>query len=244
MLAELEVRKMAGENVDNKIKQLERQLKDNKWDELVKDGQYTALVEDINIEGQGEGQLMTQARQFLEKKQWKGAVENIRNVLYIDRTSKLYNGMLKTVHYGDAITRQIIKEELEKKEIAKNGKVSKEVEREILNYLDQLLVNYGYTMNRWWRYAERVGGVFFMKYYLSQAKALVSMTKRNPARTGVLQGAQWLTGLDFQDPIDIYRRSGIDGIAYRWLLDDSPAEILAPNIFDLIPDISSVVKIN
>lgn len=242
-LAELEVRKMAGENVDNKIKQLNRQLESNSWNELVKDGQYTALVEDINIEGQGEGQLMTMAKDYLEKKNWLGTINTVKNVLYINRTSSLYNTMLKTVHYGDAITRQIIKEELEKKAIARDGELKSEVEREILNYLDQLLVNYGYTMNRWWKYAERVGGLFFMKYYLSQAKAILSLTKRNPTRTMLMQGTQFATGMDVQDPFDTYLRSGIDGISYRWMMDDAPEQILQPNIFDLIPDISSIVKI-
>ncbi len=83
-----------------------------------------------------------------------------------------------------------------------------------------------------------------MKYYLSQAKAIMSMTKKNPARTGVIQGTQWLTGLDFTDPIDTYRRSGIDGVAYRWMFNDAPGQILQPNIFDLMPDLGSIVKIN
>ena len=242
-LAELEVKRMAGENVENRMKQLKRQLEGNIWDELVKDGQYTALVEDINIEGQGEGQLLTMAKNYLEKKNWLGAVNAVKNVLYINKTTNLYNSMLKTVHYGDAITRQIIKEELEKKAIKRDGKVTKEVERKILNYLDQLLVNYGYTMNRWFKYAERVGGLFFMKYYLSQAKAIMSMTKKNPTRSVLMQGAQRVTGLDFQDPLDTYLRSGIDGIGYRWMLDDAPEQILQPNIFDLIPSIDSIVKI-
>lgn len=242
-LAELEVRKMAGESVDNKIKQLNRQLEGNTWNELVKDGQYTALVEDINIESQGEGQLMTMAKNYLEKKNWLGAIDTVKNVLYINRTTSLYNSMLKTVHYGDAITRQIIKEELEKKAIARDGELKSEVEREILNYLDQLLVNYGYTMNRWWKYAERVGGLFFMKYYLSQAKAIMSMTKKNPTRMGLMQGAQQLTGMDVQDPIDTYLRSGIDGVAYRWMMNDAPEQILQPNILDLIPSLDSIVKI-
>ena len=229
--------------MDNKIKQLNRQLEGNTWNELVKDGQYTALVEDINIESQGEGQLMTMAKNYLEKKNWLGAINAVKNVLYINRTTSLYNSMLKTVHYGDAITRQIIKEELEKKAIARDGELKSEVEREILNYLDQLLVNYGYTMNRWWKYAERVGGLFFMKYYLSQAKAIMSMTKKNPTRMGLMQGAQQLTGMDVQDPIDTYLRSGIDGVAYRFLLDDAPSQILQPNIFDLIPSLDSIVKI-
>ena len=242
-LAELEVRKMAGESVDNKIKQLNRQLEGNTWNELVKDGQYTALVEDINIESQGEGQLMTMAKDYLEKKNWLGAVNTVKNMLYINRTTSLYNSMLKTVHYGDAITRQIIKEELEKKAIARDGELKSEVEREILNYLDQLLVNYGYTMNRWWKYAERVGGLFFMKYYLSQAKAITIMTKKNPTRMALMQGAQQLTGIDVQDPVDTYLRSGIDGVAYRWMMDDAPGQILQPNIFDLIPSLDSIVKI-
>lgn len=243
-LAELEVKKMSGEDVASRINQLKKQLEGNVWDELVKDGQYTALVEDINIEGQGEGQLLTMANDYLEKKNWKGAIDNVKNALYINRTSAFYNTMLKTVHYGDAITRQIIKEELEEIAVKRDGKITKDVETEILNYLDQLLVNYGYTMNRWWKYAERVGGLFFMKYYLSQAKAIMSMTKRNPAKTALMQGAQRLTGIDFQDPIDTYLRTGIDGVAYRWMFDNAPEQILRPNIFDLIPDISSIVRMN
>ena len=214
------------------------------WDALVKDGQYTALVEDINIEQQSEGQIYTMVNDYIEKKNWGGAVKTLRNMLYIDRTSALYGSMLKTVHYGDAITRQIIKEELEKKELKKKGKITPKAEREILNYLDQLLVNYGYTMNRWARYAERIGGLFFMKYYLSQAKAVVSMAKRMPTMVGLIQGGQILSGIDIQDPIDTYLRSGIDGIAYRWMLDDSVEQIMTPNIWDLIPDISSAIKFN
>lgn len=243
-LAELEVKRMAGENVDNRMKQLKRQLEGNIWDELVKDGQYTALVEDINIEGQSEGQIYTMVNDYIDKRNWRGAVTTLRNMLYIDRTSALYGSMLKTVHYGDAITRQIIKEELEKKELKKNGEISPKAEREILNYLDQLLVNYGYTMNRWMKYAERVGGLFFMKYYLSQAKALTSMVKRNPVMSTLTQGAQYATKIDIQDPFDTYLRSGIDGIAYRMLLDDAPSQLLTPNIWDLIPDISSIVRVN
>jgi len=244
LLAELEVRRMAGENVDNKMRQLKRQLEGNVWDELVKDGQYTALVEDINIEQHSEGQMYTMVNNYIERKNWGGAVKTLRNMLYIDRTSALYGSMLKTVHYGDAITRQIIKEELEKKEIKKSGKITSKAEREMLNYLDQLLVNYGYTMNRWWKYAERVGGLFFMKYYLSQAKAIMSMTKRMPAMMGLTQGAQMLTGIDIQDPIDTYLRTGVEGITYRWMLDNAGGEIIQPNIWDLIPDISSAVKFN
>lgn len=82
-----------------------------------------------------------------------------------------------------------------------------------------------------------------MKYYLSQAKALMSLTKRNPAKTLLMQGTQFATGIDVQDPFDTYLRSGIDGVSYRWMLDDSIEQILQPNILDLIPSLDSIVKI-
>ena len=58
-----------------------------------------------------------------------------------------------------------------------------------------------------------------------------------------MQGTQFATGIDIQDPFDTYLRSGIDGVSYRWMLDDAPEQILAPNIFDLIPSLDSIVKI-
>lgn len=81
-----------------------------------------------------------------------------------------------------------------------------------------------------------------MKYYLSQAKAITSLVKKNPTRFALLQGGQHTTGIDIQDPIDTYLRSGIDGIAYRFMFDDAPTQLIQPNIFDLIPDISSIVQ--
>jgi len=243
MLSELEVRKMAGENVDSKMRQLNKQLEGNIWNELVKDGQYTALVEDINVDSKMDGQLMAMLQDKIDKSKYGEIIDTMRNVGYINKTSALYGVMLKTVHYGDAITRQIIKEELEAKAIEREGSLTDESKREILNYLDQLLVNYGYTMNRWWKYAERVGGLFFMRYYMGQAKALASMAKKNPTRSILMQGAQKVTGLDVADPVDTYMNSGIDGIGYRWMLDDAPSLIAEPNILDLIPSLSSALTV-
>jgi hypothetical protein len=243
MLAELEVKKMAGEKVDGKIRQLERQLDGNIWNELVKDGQYTALVEDINVEAKMDGQLKQQMQKYIDESKFGGMINTAKNMLYINKTTPLYNTMLKTVHYGDAITRQIIKEELEEKAIKRDGKVTSKTEREILNYLDQLLVNYGYTLNRWWGYAEKAGGLFFMKYYLNQAKALMSMAKKNQTKMGLMQGTQYLTGVDIADPLDTYTNSGIDGVVYRMMFDDAPGLILKPNILDLVPDLSSALVI-
>lgn len=243
MLTQLEVEQKAGGKVDNKIAQLKKQLEGNIWDELVKDGQYTALVEDINTDAKMNGQLATMLNEQLGKSDFGRMIRNVRDTLHIDRSGSFYATMLKTVHYGDAITRQIVKEELEAKAIARDGELTDKNKRQILNYLDQLLVNYGYIPNRWWGYADRVLGLLFMKYYLNQPKAIISMIRGNPTKTLLMQGAQKVTGLDFADPFNTYTNSGMDGLVYRWMLDDLPEHTMEPNWMHLMPNLSSALII-
>ena len=241
MLTRLEVEKKAGGKVDNKIEQLKKQLEGNLWDELVKDGQYTALVEDINIDAKRDGQLATMLTEQLNKSDFGKMIRKTRDALHIDKTSDFYATMLKTVHYGDAITRQIIKEELEAKAVEREGELTGDTKRKILNYLDQLLVNYGYIQNRWWGYADRVAGLWFMKYYLNQPKAIMSTIKKNPTKIALMQGAQSVTGLDFADPFNTYTNSGLDGVAYRWMMPSVPEHLVEPNWFHLMPGLSSAL---
>ena len=243
MLTQLEVEQKAGGKVDNKIAQLKKQLEGNIWDELVKDGQYTALVEDINTDAKMNGQIATMLNDQLGKSDFGKMIRNVRDTLHIDRSGSFYATMLKTVHYGDAITRQIVKEELEAKAIARDGELTDKNKRQILNYLDQLLVNYGYIPNRWWGYADRVLGLLFMKYYLNQPKAIISVIRGNPTKTLLMQGAQKVTGLDFADPFNTYTNSGMDGLVYRWMLDDLPEHTIEPNWMHLMPNLSSALII-
>lgn len=243
MLTQLEVEQKAGGKVDNKISQLKKQLEGNIWDELVKDGQYTALVEDVNVDAKMNGQLATMLNEQLGKSDFGKMIRNVRDTLHIDRSGSFYATMLKTVHYGDAITRQIVKEELEAKAIARDGELTDKNKRQILNYLDQLLVNYGYIPNRWWGYADRVLGLLFMKYYLNQPKAIISVIRGNPTKTLLMQGAQKVTGLDFADPFNTYTNSGMDGLVYRWMLDDLPEHTMEPNWMHLMPNLSSALII-
>lgn len=243
MLTQLEVEQKAGGKVDNKIAQLKKQLEGNIWDELVKDGQYTALVEDINVDAKMNGQLATMLNDQLGKTNFGKMIRDVRDALRIDRSGNFYATMLKTVHYGDAITRQIVKEELEAKAIARDGELTDKNKRQILNYLDQLLVNYGYIPNRWWGYADRVLGLLFMKYYLNQPKAIISVIRGNPTKTLLMQGAQKVTGLDFADPFNTYTNSGMDGLVYRWMLDDLPEHTMEPNWIHLMPNLSSALII-
>lgn len=90
-----------------------------------------------------------------------------------------------------------------------------------------MLVNYGYIPNRWWSYAERVAGLLFMKYYLNQPKAIMSMIRKSPMKVALMQGSQAGTGLNIADPFNTYSHSALDGLSYRWMLDDAPERILS-----------------
>jgi hypothetical protein len=243
LLTELEVLGKTGENVDNKIIQLRRQLENNPFNDLIKDGQYTPIVEDINVDMKPNGQLYTMMQNAIDNNRFGDIINTVKDVAYVSTGTKAYRLLLKTVHYGDIITRQIIKEELESK-LKQSGKWNAESKENLMNYLDQLLVNYGYTMNRWMGYAEKVAGLLFMKYYLAQGKAILSMTFKNPTKMIGIAGLQAVTGVNISDPTDTYLKADLmDAISYRTLLTDAPGEILTPNIFDMVPSMDSFIKI-
>jgi len=243
LLTELEVLEKAGEDVENKIKQLKQQLKNNPFNDLVEDGQYTPIVEDIDIDMRPDGQLYNMMQNAIDNSRFGDMINVIKDTAFISNGTKAYRLLLKTVHYGDIITREIIKEELEEK-LRKAGNLNPKTKNNLINYMDQLLVNYGYTMNRWMSYAEKVAGLLFMKYYLSQGKAILSMTFKNPTRMIGITGLQAITGVDISDPIDTYFKSDIiDAIGYRILLGDAPGELLTPNIFDLVPSMDSFITL-
>lgn len=243
LMTELEVQEKMGDEVRNKIAQLKKQLKANSFSELIEDGQYSPIVEDININMKPTGQLYTMMAEAINKSKYGEMIMAVKDTLYVSRETKVYRTLLKAVHYGDTITRQIIKEEMEEK-LKSKGKWNAEEKTKLLNYLDQLLVNYGYTMNRFVAYGEKVLGVLFMKYYLSQGKALVSMTLKNPVRMFGVEGAQGITGINISDPLDTYLKSNVlEAIGHRSMLG-SLDEAMHPHAFELVPSLDSAFRLS
>ena len=244
--AKLLVELKAGKNVQHKIDSLDKQIKRSSFYELVQDGQFSPIVEDINVEEKDDGQLAEMLQDAIDSNRMGNVISSVKNGLYIDRGSKLFKTALKVTQYGDAITREIIKEQLEAKKLKETGKKTLTVEEkgEILDYLDQLLVNYGYTMNRWWKYAEQVGGVFFLRYFFGQLKALVMMTKKVPTAVLGLNAGQGLTSVNVADPFDTYSDNPFSSLMHRMMFGDAPGELLAPNIFGVVPDLGSMIRVN
>ena len=242
-LARLNVDRMAGKDVDRKIRQLEDQKVRHPYHSLVEDGQFSPIVEDINTEMELNGQLATMLKNAIDKTKLGHAIHPVLDIAYLDKKTKIYKTMLKVTQYGDAITRQIILEKNVAKREAKLGrKLTKEEYQEELNYVDQLLINYGYTANRVWDWMEKVAGLNFMKYYLRNVKATYKMFKRNRSATIFETGTQYLTGVDFSDSMDTYAKNPLVALTNRFMLDDIPSELSTPHIFGLLPDFSSIVK--
>ncbi len=236
--AMLEVAAKAGKNVQGKIASLIKQIEAHEYHSLVRDGQFTPIAEDINIDAKPDGQLYGVMQDAINKTSMADAINGAKNVLYIDKASKIGKWSLKNTQYQDAMTRRVIQKKMENKVAKKLGipveKLSKEDKQPILDYLDQLLVNYGYTMNRYWNFAEKTLGILFLRYYFGQAKAIASMTVKNPLGVILAGGSQQATGVDLYDPMDTYSSSPIKAITNRWMLDDTIEKILEPNLPGLV----------
>lgn len=111
--------------------------------------------------------------------QTKTVVEN----LYIGRNTAIHKNIEKLTVFNDIINRSIIMERMMQdldsidglEPELKNAKV-----QDILNYVDQLFVNYSYLDNKVVKYLNDVNFVTFTKYFFRALKANISMMSRYP----------------------------------------------------------------
>jgi len=186
------------------IMSIENQLEKNSFHDLVQDGQFSPIIEDINVEEISNGHLARMIEDGLNSNNLMQKLKPMRDTLFVTRNTKLYKGMMKVTQYGDIITREIIREEKLKQNKKNSINWTQEEYQEYLDYLDQMFVNYGYINNRYLRYSERILGVFFTKYLFRQAKAVIAVAKKAPSRFTGLIGGEWLTGIDLKTADDDY----------------------------------------
>jgi len=240
---DLEVEAKTGKDVARKIARIEEQMSRHYvLDLLVKDGQFSPIAEDINVDDKPNGELEGYLQDAINSSKFSGVLNGLKNVLYINKDSKLGRLAIKNVTYQDTLTRATILEHL-LKELA-NKKGYKSIEdipmsevQPVLDYTDQLLINYGYKMNEQVAYSEKVLGVMFLRYYLGAGKAIWSMTKKNPLANigGELVQA---VSIDVANPLDSIWKNPINAIINRSMLMEAPGEVLYPNLFDLMPSLS------
>ena len=250
-----EIALKSGEDVKSDLKQITKRLEEHRFYRLVKDGQFMPIQEDIRTDAGMDGPLATWAKKKLGDTKAMSAIKPIYDIVYISKTTSLYNKMLKLTLYGDPVTKQIIIEKMirEKVEEKLGRKVPKmnfsqqlkqlteDEINEVYDYVDQLLVQYGNVDNKYVDYGDNVLFIFFTKYLLRQLKAMYDMLIRKPiGLLGYKLGEAGLS-VDIADPLDTYARNPIDSIMSRFM-GDKITELLYPRIDDIIPDTSAAIQ--
>jgi exodeoxyribonuclease-5 len=227
----------------NKISMLETQLKKNPFHALVEDGQFSPIVEDVNINEDATGHIAKMIEAGFDKNKFTKSILPIKEFVFMDRNTKTYQTMMKITQYGDIITREIMREEHEEAAIKRGKPLTAEEKQDYFNFLDQLFVNYGYIDNRFIRYAERIFGMRFTKYLLRQAKAMHSVATQVPARLGTMLSVEQLTGIDLTTADDDYWRF-FDAMGSRLNFDNPMDMLMGENIpiLNLVPSISDIWK--
>ena len=198
-LQRLKLLKEAGDKIpENKIKELETSLKKNPVHALMEDGQYTAILEDIDLGMyENKGILAGMVDDMLGKVGDKNRRENtkaILDTLYLNNDSKVYQKLLKLTQYGDIINRVIIHED--------NMLNEKMGEKESLRYVDGLFVNYAYLDNKYIKWLNDMGMLTFTKFFFRTMPAMLRMAAKKPLTIFLGETSQAVTGIDPETPLD------------------------------------------
>jgi hypothetical protein len=234
--------------LDNKIAGLEKQLAANPIHDLMNDGQFNMIIEDIDTYNNKEDHVEYQKRRILEKALGKEGTAKAKNLIAnigLTKDAPAFKSIEKLTVYNDIINRAIVKEKLEYDlEVAIAKGLINEDQRDsqntaILNYIDQLFVNYSYLDNKYVKMANDVGLFLFTKYFFRGLKTLKQVYEKKPLSMTLFLGMEF-GGLlpevldespakSYEHPIDaVFNRAGpITGNH----LDEFASKILMPGSF-------------
>lgn len=226
--------------VNVKITELTKRLERNGMHPLIKDGQFSMIFEDLDkdlIDRKTHLKDVTSAK--IEKWFGKNAADNIeefRQNIYITKDTRGHRAIEKLTLYNDIINRKIIMDkmlqDLDGVNFA-NEKSREAAISDVMNYLDQLFVNYSYLTNKYVKWGSDLNIVLFIKYFLRAGKASLSQMRRQPLGSTIAESIDSFIW-DMPDPIDQYMNP-VDTLANKIAMSpvDMLGEIISPNIFNI-----------
>ena len=214
----------------NRIESLEEKLVRNPFNLLIKDGQFSTIMEDLDMSGMTK---KSHVEDYIDAAASKfnnvgiEAKELLANI-YATRGSSVNRTLEKITIFNDVINRSIIMErmmqDLEKIKFKTEDEKTEKIQ-DILNYIDMLFVNYSYLDNKYLKYANDTNILQFTKYLFRALKANVSMMSRNPlAAVGFESYDEFV--YDLSDSLDQYGHP-INAIVNRF----------APNPVQMVQDV-------
>lgn len=221
-------------NTDAKILELQKQMKNNSFHKLIEDGQFNSIMEDLDSTGLTKKSHIEDYFDIGAKKggklgeQTKSVVEN----LYIGRNTSIHKNIEKLTVFNDIINRSIIMERMMQDLDSIDGlepDIKNAKTQDILNYVDQLFVNYSYLDNKVVKYLNDINLVLFTKYFFRALKANISMMTRYPLASLGFEGYDEFV-VDVSDSLDQYGNP-IDSFMNRVIVTpvEVASELIIPN---------------
>ena len=220
---QLELRQEAGENISqNKINNIEKEMKAIPISVIIEDGQYNAILEDINLDFFDNKGLIEKKidgiLQNVKKSKSKENLKNLFDLMYIKKESRIHDSIMKLTTYSDAVNKMIIlMDHMENND----GKVN----QKMLNYMDQLHVNYGYLDNRYIKYANTVGFITFTKYLFRVFPAMMKLLGQKAFTVSLTEGVRNVTNVG-ETPFEQFYNP-IDNLAHKTSLWESPGDVFS-----------------
>lgn len=190
-LLELELRKGKGENVNEEIRDVKYRMKKSNVRDLFEAGLFTGIIEDVDTNKEDPNKVARKADELMEK-----MPEPVRVGLdwfFVTKRTPLYQWMLKSTQYSDAVAKYAMMRHYEEK----MGMSKKEA---IEAVRDDFVV-YDMPDSKALQYLNDIGAVMFTKYITRIQRALSKGFRHNPVNFSLALVFSML-GMDFYDPTD------------------------------------------
>jgi len=245
--------------LDKKIESLKIQLASNPMHDLMEDGQFNMIIEDLDTYDNKEDHVAYQKRRLLEKaigKEGASKAKDAIDFLMLTKDSSGFKGLEKLTTYNDILNRAIIKDklmyehaikmeelfpshvELDDETLKAKIKYDEAEKRKILNYIDQLFVNYSYLDNRYIKFANDVSIIEFTKYLFRALKTLKQVYDKKPLSMTIflgLEGSDLMPSFFDENPYSNYAKP-LDAIKNHIGLrfSDMAQKLLTPGSIGLL----------
>jgi len=164
-------------------------------------------------------------------------LRKISDIIYGSKGTSAHKIGEKLTIYGDVIPKRMILDKMVSDYQKQHNTSVPDIKmQEFLNELDEKFINYSYNTSGVQKWMEKVGGLWFLKYFLRHGKGYVDVAKKNPMSVIKQQMIPYAFGIDIADPTDTHLDHTVyeNVIKNRWKGDellDQIGEAIAPNIF-------------
>jgi len=214
--------KLAGKKVsNNKIAELEAELKNNSVDPLIEAGLYQSVVEDVSTKEELNritNYFDDKSGKYIKNETASAVIQN----MFMTQKTKPYQILLKSTQVSDFYFRYA-----QYYDALDKGTNEKQALRDITdNY-----INYETPLEKHVRYMDKMGPLFFVQYWVKIQRVIKKLIQANPGRIAADIGTQqFITG----DTADILDASIPDAYYNPFKLFSNIFEFLTPSGAEMV----------